>query len=327
MRLLYLLVFLVSFSINGQLELNNLFTDNMVLQRNSNVNVWGKSSPNQVIKVYSSWNKISTKTKADINGDWILKINTSSDQSPHQLIISTKNESKIINNVLLGEVWFGSGQSNMQMTFNGYINEPINGSQDVIGKANNDKIRLLTVERKFSSEKLNDFNGKWELSSPKTVRYFSAAAYSFASYINETLNVPVGIIVTSWGGTPAEAWAEKTHLDKNFKSGVLKNNFKNKYEHYNLGYLFNGMINPLIPYTIKGALWYQGENNRLRANNYSKLMQVMVESWRNEWGQGEFPFYFVQIAPFRYDGPDNPSSALLRDSQLDAMFNLSLIHI
>ena len=128
--------------------------------------------------------------------------------------------------------------------------------------------------------------------------------------------------MTSWGGTPAEAWAEKTHLDKNFKTGVLKNNFKNQYEHYNLGYLFNGMINPLIPYTIKGALWYQGENNRLRANNYSKLMQVMVESWRNEWGQGEFPFYFVQIAPFRYDGPDNPSSALLRDSQLDAMFNI-----
>ena len=322
MRIISLLFLLLSFFTNGQLELNNLFTDNMVLQRNSNVNIWGKSSPNQVIKVYSSWNKTTTKTKADNNGDWILKINTSSDQSPHQLIISTKDDSKVINNVLLGEVWFGSGQSNMQMTFDGYINEPINGSQDVIGKANNDKIRLLTVERKFSSEKLKDFNGKWELSSPKTVRHFSAAAYSFASYINETLNVPVGIIVTSWGGTPAEAWAEKTHLDKNFKPGVLKNNFKNQYEHYNLGYLFNGMINPLIPYTIKGALWYQGENNRLRANNYSKLMQVMVESWRNEWGQGEFPFYFVQIAPFRYDGPDNPSSALLRDSQLDAMFNI-----
>ena len=94
----------------------------MVLQRSSNVNIWGKSSPNQVIKVYSSWNKTSTKTKADNNGDWILKINTSSDQKPHQLIISTKDESKVINNVLLGEVWFGSGQSNMQMTFNGYVN-------------------------------------------------------------------------------------------------------------------------------------------------------------------------------------------------------------
>ena len=198
MRIISLLLLLVSFFTNGQLELNNLFTDNMVLQRSSNVNIWGKSSPNQVIKVYSSWNKSSTKTKADNNGDWILKINTSSDQSPHQLIISTKDESKVINNVLLGEVWFGSGQSNMQMTFNGYVNEPINGSQDVIGKANNDKIRLLTVERKFSSEKLKDFKGKWELSSPKTVRHFSAAAYSFATYINETLNVPVGIIVTSW---------------------------------------------------------------------------------------------------------------------------------
>ena len=320
MRIIYLLVFLVSFSINGQLELNSLFSDNMVLQRNSNVNIWGKTSPNQVVKVYSSWNNITTKTKADNNGDWLLKINTSSDQSAHQLVISTKNESKIINNVLLGEVWFGSGQSNMQMTFDGYVNEPINDSQDIIGKANNGKIRLLTVERKFSSKKLKDFKGKWELSNPQSVRHFSAAAYSFASYINETLNVPVGIIVTSWGGTPAEAWAEKNHLDKNFKSGVLKNNTNR--EHYNLGYLFNGMINPLIPYTIKGALWYQGENNRLRANNYSKLMQVMVESWRNEWGQGDFPFYFVQIAPFRYDGPNKTSSALLRDSQLDAMHNI-----
>tara|TARA_B100000965_G_C19564776_1_gene746272 strand:+ start:139 stop:1533 length:1395 start_codon:yes stop_codon:yes gene_type:complete len=320
MRIIYLLVFLVSFSINGQLELNNLFSDNMVLQRNSNVNIWGKTSPNQVVKVYSSWNNITTKTKADNNGDWLLKINTSSDQSAHQLVISTKNESKIINNVLLGEVWFGSGQSNMQMTFDGYVNEPINDSQDIIGKAKNGKIRLLTVERKFSSKKLKDFKGKWELSNPQSVRHFSAAAYSFASYINETLNVPVGIIVTSWGGTPAEAWAEKNHLDENFKSGVLKNNTNR--EHYNLGYLFNGMINPLIPYTIKGALWYQGENNRLRANNYSKLMQVMVESWRNEWGQGDFPFYFVQIAPFRYDGPNKTSSALLRDSQLDAMHNI-----
>ena len=138
MRILSLLFLLVSFFTNGQLELNNLFTDNMVLQRNSNVNIWGKSSPNQVIKVYSSWNKTSTKTKADNNGDWILKINTSSDQSPQQLIISTKNESKVIYNVLLGEVWFGSGQSNMQMTFDGYGNEPINGSQDVIGKENNE---------------------------------------------------------------------------------------------------------------------------------------------------------------------------------------------
>ena len=320
MRIIYLLVFLASFSINCQLELNNLFSDNMVLQRNSNVNIWGKTSPNQVVKVYSSWNNITTKTKADNNGDWLLKINTSSDQSAHQLVISTKSESKIINNVLLGEVWFGSGQSNMQMTFDGYVNEPINDSQDIIGKANNGKIRLLTVERKFSSKKLKDFKGKWELSNPQSVRHFSAAAYSFASYINETLNVPVGIIVTSWGGTPAEAWAEKNHLDENFKSGVLKNNTNR--EHYNLGYLFNGMINPLIPYTIKGALWYQGENNRLRANNYSKLMQVMVESWRNEWGQGDFPFYFVQIAPFRYDGPNKTSSALLRDSQLDAMHNI-----
>ena len=321
MRVLFILLF--SLNLNCQIELNNLFTDNMVLQRNSSVNVWGESSPNKVIKVYSSWNKKTTKTKADNQGNWIVQIDTNSDQNKHQLIISTNTESKVINNVLLGEVWFGSGQSNMQMTFDGYINEPIFGSQDIIGKANNNKIRLLTVERKFSDKKLKEFGGYWKISNPQDVRNFSAVAYSFASYINETLNVPVGIIVTSWGGTPAEAWAEKSLLDEKFKPGVLKNNFKGQYEHYNLGYLFNGMINPLIPYTIKGAIWYQGENNRPRANNYSKLMQVMVESWRKEWGQGDFPFYFVQIAPFRYDGPDKVSSALLRDSQLDAMFNIN----
>ena len=302
--------------------MNNLFSDNMVLQRNSNVNIWGKSNPNQKVTVYSSWNNKSVKTKSNINGEWILKIQTNDYNGPHKLIISTNNDLVEINNILLGEVWFASGQSNMEMPLDGFFGEPIYGSQDIIGKSINSNIRLLTVERNYSATPLANFEGKWQESRPESSRYFSAVAYSFAKYIHESLGVPVGIISSAWGGTPAEAWAEKSFLDKEFKAGLIINNSAEKFEEYNPGYLFNAMLKPLIPFTVRGGIWYQGENNRERAKHYSKLMQVMVESWRSEWGQGDFPFYFVQIAPFRYDGPNESSSAELRDSQLDAMKNI-----
>ena len=302
--------------------MNNLFSDNMVLQRNSNVNIWGKSNPNQKVTVYSSWNNKSVKTNSNNNGEWILKIETNDYNGPHKLTISTNNDLVEINNILLGEVWFASGQSNMEMTLNGYLNEPIFGSQDLIANANNSQIRLLTIERNYSSVPLDNFNGIWKESNPESVRYFSAVAYSFAKYITESLDIPVGIIVTAWGGTPAEAWSKKSFLDEAFEPGIIINNSIEKFEEYNPGYLFNAMLKPLIPFTVRGGIWYQGENNRERAKHYSKLMQVMVDSWRSEWGQGDFPFYFVQIAPFSYNNPNESSSAELRDAQLDAVKNI-----
>ena len=302
--------------------MNNLFSDNMVLQRNSNVNVWGKSNPNQIVTVYSSWNNKSVKTKSNSNGDWILKIKTDKSVGPYELTISTKNETKVIRNILFGEVWFASGQSNMEMPLNGFFGEPVFGAQDIIVKSINPQIRLITVERNYSSTPLLNFNGKWEESNPDSSRYFSAVAYSFAKYIHESLDVPVGIISSAWGGTPAEAWAEKSFLDQEFDPGIIINNSEEKFEEYNPGYLFNAMLNPLIPFTLRGGIWYQGENNRERAKHYSKLMQVMVASWRDKWGLGDFPFYFVQIAPFSYNNPNESSSAELRDAQLDAMRNI-----
>ena len=317
----YLLIF---FSINliGQIELSNLFTDNMVLQRNSNVNIWGKSSPNKFINIFTSWNNINTTTKSDNLGKWNLKIETNSNKGPHKIIISSERYIKEIDNVLLGEVWFASGQSNMEMSLNGYVNEPINGSEDLIAKSENSNIRLLTVKQNYSSKPLDSFNGEWKVSNPKNVRYFSAVAYSFAKYITESLDLPVGIIVTAWGGTPAEAWVKKSFLDKNFEAGIIKNNDPEKLDHHNPGYLYNAMLNPLIPFTVRGGIWYQGENNRVRAKHYSKLMNVMIHSWREEWGIGEFPFYFVQIAPFRYDDANKFTSAELREAQLEAMKNI-----
>ena len=302
--------------------MNNLFSDNMILQRNSKVNIWGKSNPNQIVTVYSSWNNKFEKTKSNSNGDWILKLQTDSSVGPYQLSISTSDDTKIIKNILFGEVWFASGQSNMEMPLDGFFAEPVFGSQDIIGKSINPNIRLLTVERNYSSTPLVNFNGKWEESNPESSRYFSAVAYSFAKYIYESLEVPVGIISSAWGGTPAEAWAEKSFLDEEFEPGIIINNSEEKFEEYNPGYLFNAMLNPLIPFTVRGGIWYQGENNRERAKHYSKLMQVMVASWRDNWGIGDFPFYFVQIAPFSYNDPNESSSAELRDAQLDAMRNI-----
>ena len=323
--------------------MNNLFSDNMVLQRNSSVNIWGKSNPNQIVTVYSSWNNKSVKTKSNSSGEWILKIKTDNSIGPYELTISTKNETKVIRNILFGEVWFASGQSNMEMPLDGFFGEPIYGSQDIIGKSINSNIRLLTVERNYTATPVSNFEGKWQEtrpessryfsavanfegkwqeSTPESSRYFSAVAYSFAKYIHESLGVPVGILSSAWGGTPAEAWAEKSFLDKEFKPGIIINNSDEKFEEYNPGYLFNAMLKPLIPFTVRGGIWYQGENNRERAKNYSKLMQVMVASWRDRWGLGDFPFYFVQIAPFSYNNPNESSSAELRDAQLDAMKNI-----
>ena len=204
--------------------MNNLFSDNMILQRNSKVNIWGKSNPNQIVTVYSSWNNKSEKTKSNSNGDWILKIQTDNSVGPYEMSISTSDDTKIIKNILFGEVWFASGQSNMEMPLDGFFGEPVFGSQDIIGKSINPQIRLITVERNYSSTPLLNFDGKWEESNPESSRYFSAVAYSFAKYIHESLEVPVGIISSAWGGTPAEAWAEKSFLDNEFEPGIIINN-------------------------------------------------------------------------------------------------------
>lgn len=317
--ILFLFVLLTSFNLYSQIELNSLFTDNMVLQRNEMVNIWGKSNSNEIVKIKTSWNDITYKVRSDDKGNWNTKVQTNFKRGSQTLTISTKSETKTIRNILLGEVWFGSGQSNMQMSFEGYRNEPVRGSLEILEHSNNKEIRLITVPRVASKLPSNNFEGKWEVSNPEGVRKFSAVAYSFALLINKTLDVPVGIIHNSWGGTPAEAWTEKSFLENNFEEGVIKNNRDDKRLSHEPSYLFNGMINPLIPFTIKGALWYQGESNVYRANFYSKLMKIMVDSWRSKWNQGSFPFYYVQIAPFRYNGPDNDSSAYLRESQLEAM--------
>jgi len=310
---------LLVLNINAQIKVNPLFSDDMILQRNSEVAIWGKADANQKISIQSSWDKKKTNTQSDADGNWSVKIETPEAGGPYNINIKSSNSAVKLSNVLIGEVWIASGQSNMQMTLNGYTHEPVLGSLDMIANANNSNIRLFTFKRVTSKDPIRDVKGKWLVSNSENAAVFSAIGYSFAKYLNKVLDVPIGIINTSWGGTPAEAWTDSKTLVDNFKKSEIKNYREGKPKNHDPSALFNGMINPLIPFKIRGALWYQGESNVRRANNYTKLMNVMIEGWRREWNQGSFPFYFVQIAPFRYSGSDNSESAYLREAQLKTM--------
>jgi len=514
----FFLIFGLFFSCGNYLnkiELSPLFSDGMVLQRNTMVNVWGKSSPNTEIEIISEWGQ-ELKLKSDATGSWRGKLLTPEAGGPFLLEIISGNKNISINDVLIGEIWLASGQSNMEMTLKGYPpNDTILNSANEILNANYPSIRMFTVEKNISIEPINKLKGSWIQASSKQVENFSSTAYFFAREIYENLNIPIGIIHSSWGGSPAESWTsetklkdlglfletlenieksnpedikerwfkkfdsvdipkqkypedmledqyekiefsdnelskiefddqiwgdailpgqfdtliskqfdgavwfrkeiiiddvtsdynlnigyiddmDKTYFNGNFIGGLSGYGYWNKKRQYkipksflkkgkniiairaidmvgpgNFGglmnlsndsgeiisiegvwkykpiaeiyenkfyiyesksfilnrpffikinpflpkVLFNSMINPLIPYTIKGAIWYQGESNVGRHEQYTYLFPGMIEDWRSRWEE-EFPFYFVQIAPFKYEkDPENNVSQKLRDAQ------------
>ena len=318
-NLFFCILFVFISNLNAQIELGPLFSDDMILQRNSQVSIWGSAKGNERVSITSSWNNNEVITKADNNGNWTADISTPDAGGPYEIKISSKKNILNLTNVLIGEVWVASGQSNMQMALYGGGREPVLRSIDMIAQAKNPNIRLFTVKNNSSISPIKELKGKWLVSSPANVSAFSAVGYSFADYLNKVLDIPIGIINTSWGGTPAEAWTDKKTLDSNFEKSQIRNNHKDKVVQHNPSGLFNAMINPLIPFKIRGAIWYQGEGNVSRANNYTKLMNKMIEGWRSNWGQGSFPFYFVQLAPFSYNGINNTASAYLREAQLHTM--------
>ena len=305
-------------SLYSQTKLASFFSDHMVLQQNEKVTLWGKDKPKKKLKIEASWGE-SLSAKTDADGNWSVKIETPKAGGPYSIKIQGSDKITL-NDILIGEVWLCSGQSNMEMPVKGLLNQPINGSQETILNGNNNKLRVFTVEKNSSLEPLEDVVGDWQIASPKTVGNFSATAYFFGNKICNSLQIPVGLIVTSWGGSRAEAWTDSATL-KEFKESIIipKEKPKTKVNQVPT-LLYNAMIHPLIGYTIKGTIWYQGESNRLDYKEYPQLITSMVESWRTQWNQPEFPFYYVQIAPFNYkkDG----TSAFLREAQLKTMSTL-----
>ncbi len=479
----------------AQLKLPEILSDNMVLQQETQAPLWGWANPGSTITVKTNWDeKASVETQADSQGRWQVKLKTPEAGQAYELTIQSSGEQVTIKNILVGEVWVCSGQSNMEMPVEGWFNQPIDNSEETIKNAANNQIRLFTVTKKTALSPQEDVTGSWEIASPETVAKFSATAYFFGKELNKVLEVPVGLIHSSWGGTVAEAWTSEKALrelgdfnkdldridsirpvlkevivaDK-LKSTIWEKSVNQINESYaaanfddsywknietpkiweDAGYpnldgiawyrkiinipaewagkdlvlelgpiddlditwfngvevgkskeegfywaaertytipgnlvkagknaisirvldtggngglygspeqvklslkegadqntislagnwkflvekraprpaysenantptvLYNAMIAPLVPYSIRGAIWYQGESNVGRAEQYERLFPQMIRNWRADWDQGDFPFYFAQIAPFGYPG-DGTASAQLRDAQ------------
>ena len=324
---------------SSDLKLMDLFSDGMVLQQKSKTKIWGISNENAAINIESSWG-VKSSTEADTNGNWITEIDTPKAGGPYSMKITDGIKTKEIKDILIGEVWFASGQSNMEMPLEGYLPaEPIdNADQEILNSLNNN-LRMFTVTNNVTLSKIDTVDGKWLSSNPENSRYFSATGYFFAKKLQKDLGIPIGIISSNWGGTPAESWVseEKLRTLKDFDKDI--DALYKRYENFqnqpvpldkNKGnvkdanpkgcclslpvVLYNAMVNPIINYKIAGVIWYQGESNVSRAKQYQKLFPLMINDWRNKWGY-QFPFYFVQLAPFKYDGESKDKLAELRDAQ------------
>jgi len=306
-----------SADMQAQVALPPVFADNMVLQQRTNAAFWGKADPGANVTIRTSWNGKSYSTRAGRDGRWKTTVSTPAAGGPFSVRITGGN-TIILKNVMIGEVWICSGQSNMEMAMKGYYNQPITGSNEYVATSSNDQIRLLTIPKATSLTPLDNFDASWKISEPVNVVDFSATAYFFGLMLNKVLKVPIGLICTAWGGTRIEPWIDEEGCKKfDFVKLPDKALIPEKLSQQTPTVLFNAMINPVAGYGIRGAIWYQGESNRNEPVQYQQLLPGLADSWRSVWDIGEFPFYYVQIAPFNY-GPAGLNSAFLREAQLKA---------
>lgn len=329
----------------AKVSLPLLFCDNMVLQQNTEVSFWGKAAPFEKVSLSSSWQTKTYSVTADQTGNWQLKIKTNRADFEKQTIVIEGENKIILNNVLIGEVWFSSGQSNMELTMKKVMN-----ADKEISEASYPFIRLFNVKKKKSDKPETEITvgSQWTECAPETVKDFSAISFYFARKMQQELKIPIGIITANWGGTGAECWTPGEKM----KDNIILKNIYSRWDKWNLEYkndsisfaeakkinpkaeepksvymmtrphrkpsvLYNAMVNPLIPYTIKGVIWYQGTSNRDWANEYLEQMKALIYGWRENWKIGDFPFYFLQLTGYKYS--DSNLAAIIRENQLKTL--------
>ena len=347
------LVWTMAVSAQAAVTMPSLFADHMVLQRNKPIPVWGWAEPGEQVVVKLEGQE-GTAT-ADADGRWKVAIGPMAAGGPYIMNVAAKSGTVNVADVLVGEVWICSGQSNMQWD--------VRGTKDFDREknlANYPNLRMFAVEQVAKETPQTNCNGSWAVCSPDTVGSFSSVGYFFARKLHQDLGVPIGMLHTSWGGTPAESWTTMESLKANpYYADILKR-WDEKMASYPTAKaqfdqdlaaweaekktaedqkaeftkprpngpwgpdhpwrpagLFNAMISPLVPYAIQGAIWYQGESNADRAYQYRELFPRMIQDWRAAWGQGDFSFYYVQLANFmdRKPEPGDSAWAELREAQ------------
>lgn len=309
-------LFLAPSTVQAEVTLNSLFTDHMVLQQQANVPVWGRARPGEAVTV--SFKQQTVKTTADAAGKWLVKLAKEPAGGPYVLRVAGDN-ALVVHDVLVGEVWLCSGQSNMERQLGPRPPQlPLVAWEQERDAANYPLIRQYTVPQRYAPDKLDDAHGSWQVCSPQTVVDFTAVGYFFAKNLYNERKVAIGILNASFGGTPAEDWMSQSALAANPELAGFVSNYAAR---MNLGQgwhptgeqlsgLYNGMINPLLPYALKGVAWYQGESNNGRADQYGSTLAALINNWRQDFNQGDFPFLIVQIAPYKGTRPE------LRDGQL-----------
>ncbi|MFO0985447.1 MAG: sialate O-acetylesterase [Planctomycetota bacterium] len=358
--LAFLLLVLTSSSSAGaqarsaSLELASLFKDHMVLQRGVEVPVFGTAAP--AVEVTAMCGEHTRVTYADAQGRWMVKLGPYDAGGPFELrVISGSNEFLEVHDVLVGEVWLCSGQSNMEWPVSGTMN-----AREEIAAATLPRIRMFTCSKNVAEAPQSNVGGEWKVCSPESAGGFSAVGYYFGRELHRSLNVPIGLIHSSWGGTPAESWSTLATLRGHPDLAPIVARYEQQVASYPTALeahrqqleqwqrdaeaarqqhatepqrpnpppdparsswrpagLFHAMIAPLVPFAIRGAIWYQGESNADRAEQYHTLFPAMIADWRRAWGQGDFPFLFVQLANFQaeQDEPRESAWAELREAQ------------
>ncbi len=313
-----LIAFLPNAASSQTLKTANIFGDNMLLQQNESVPIWGWSGRQEEITIISSWGDTAI-VKADAGTRWKAEINTpEGSYTQHTITISGYDPSAtiLLKNVLIGEVWLASGQSNMYRTSKGL------GIKDLemeVGKANLPNIRVFNIPMRASETPQDNLEGEWKVCSPDVMQNTSGAGYFFAKHLHENLDVPIGLIVDAWGGTPIEFWYPKESFedDPELIASAERLRKQRQWPTSVPGTGFNAMTYPLKDFSLAGIIWYQGEANVFDPLTYAKKMKLLVKERRQQFDKS-LPFYYVQIAPYRYSG-DQENAAVLRDQQTLAL--------
>ena len=344
--LIPILLLSLPLAVPAELSTPSIFSDHMVLQRDQVNSIWGKADPGESVVVsVDGW---SETVVADESGDWMATLEPLPAGGPHSIVVAAGEEQMVIEDVLVGEVWICSGQSNMQWSV-----ENSNHADVELATASNDQIRLLTIPRNGTQEPQDDFEGSWQLADADSVKNFSAVGYFFGKRLNQALDVPIGLIDNSWGGSAIEAWIPRERLEEAGDFEAFLSDWDERTAAYNdeiheeklrefrawkdagepaprlrypqdprfgqhrPGNIFSGMVDPIIGYGIRGMIWYQGETNAGRAETYRTLFPLMISTYRELWKQGDFSFYWAQLADF-FDQQEEPSDhpwSYLREAQ------------
>lgn len=305
------------------LELPEQLRDHAVLQQLSDVKLWGWAAPGATVSVVPSWNNKKITAKADDAGRWTVRVATpGGSYTPYTIKFAEGRESVTISDILIGEVWFAAGQSNMEMPMIGFNAQPVEGAGPDIARSGRlrNRVRMAYIVRGDKYEPQERIGGEWKVASPENTPYFSAQGFYFARELNDLIDVPVGILCVSYGGTQIEGWLPREILDRygyDFEAMMAE---KDRLPAYRYSTKYTSMVCPLIGYTIRGFLWNQGESNVSNPERYSELLSEMVARWRSDWGDTDnrLPFYQTENPGFGWGNPDAIFAALIREQQYKA---------